>query len=606
MLLPLTQPYIFRYSLKTTTIFLLCFCTRSFSQRWNADLDSANNHYQAQRYSEAQFFFAKTVSKIKPKDSCWEEVYYKLGYVESSLKTDKEAQKFYKKALLGTNRQSLWYAQALNKIGVYFLDLSQNDSAAYYLKEAALYAKKLKYAAPMSNLRQLYMNIGQYKLATQYALETMRIDEANRDTVYIASSYTNLGEIQELLHNPHEAIRYYNLSITIQKPRNLFKGLSRNYESLGRLYEDLNKFDKATAYYKQALACDKKINNKRGMAYSCMFLGNLATKTNRIAETHYYFHSSESIFRELNNKHDLGGFLHQYGKALVVQKQYIQAITILNEAVELLKPIQSNVRLYLCYQELSRAHEGKNDYKQSSIYYKLYRDVKDSIENSEVNSSMQNLTLKYEVEQNKRILAEQRIKILEDEQDRNKLLIIGILCIGLLGAGFTIYNYRQRLKVAEMKNRFEHTTKQLESFNLTVSHELRYPIVQMRNSLSTLKGKLEVPEIKRVEDSLSNMDQLIQSMLQFSKAETEPLNYGIANTKLIVEDIVAELKLPAEFEIIINELPVIKADIYLLRQVFVNLIHNAIKFSMKQPQPIIEISAKTTGDKYVLKSKIMG
>jgi signal transduction histidine kinase len=140
-----------------------------------------------------------------------------------------------------------------------------------------------------------------------------------------------------------------------------------------------------------------------------------------------------------------------------------------------------------------------------------------------------------------------------------------------------------------------------------VSHELKLPIVNMRNAVKRLKTKdADVVEVSKLEAHLNNMDGLIEAMLLLSRIEREKLNYGEVNTQTLVEDILSEVDLPAATTVAYNNLPTIRADVYLLRQLFVNLIQNAIKFSGKQPEPAIEISAELTTNKYIFSIKDNG
>ncbi|MES2395024.1 MAG: ATP-binding protein [Bacteroidota bacterium] len=93
------------------------------------------------------------------------------------------------------------------------------------------------------------------------------------------------------------------------------------------------------------------------------------------------------------------------------------------------------------------------------------------------------------------------------------------------------------------------------------------------------------------------MDQLIEDLLAFSRLGRKELVKEEINMKDLVENIINDLKSSQKQEhsidIKVGGIENSFGDPILLKQVWVNLISNAIKYSMKKPKTEIEIGSKT-------------
>jgi light-regulated signal transduction histidine kinase (bacteriophytochrome) len=92
------------------------------------------------------------------------------------------------------------------------------------------------------------------------------------------------------------------------------------------------------------------------------------------------------------------------------------------------------------------------------------------------------------------------------------------------------------------------------------------------------------------------MSQLIDDILEYSRVGRARLAPASTDLQRLVEEVVGELQpaYPAA-EIVMNPLPQAKVDAAMMRQVFANLIGNALKFSSKCAAPRVEIGAREAG-----------
>ncbi len=155
------------------------------------------------------------------------------------------------------------------------------------------------------------------------------------------------------------------------------------------------------------------------------------------------------------------------------------------------------------------------------------------------------------------------------------------------------FSRRQRASNAAL----ESTNAELEAFMYSVSHDLRAPLRAIDGYTAILQEELSLPEgsegrrlFERIRNNSRRMSDLLNDLLDLSRYSTQELNREPVDMGEKVDSVVAELvdrSTGARFEI--GTLPPCQGDRVLLRQVWINLIGNALKYSAKTEIPTIRI-----------------
>jgi two-component system sensor kinase len=152
----------------------------------------------------------------------------------------------------------------------------------------------------------------------------------------------------------------------------------------------------------------------------------------------------------------------------------------------------------------------------------------------------------------------------------------------------------------ELVDKLEAANKELESFSYSTSHDLRVPLRAIegfsRILMENYRDKLD-EEGKRlltiVSTNTSKMGQLIDDLLQFARTSKKEMTYSPVDTQTLVRSVIEELKLTHEgrnVAIELKPLPSTMGDCALLRQVFINLLDNAFKFTRNREVAQIEVA----------------
>ncbi|MCB9136037.1 MAG: PAS domain S-box protein [Anaerolineales bacterium] len=155
-------------------------------------------------------------------------------------------------------------------------------------------------------------------------------------------------------------------------------------------------------------------------------------------------------------------------------------------------------------------------------------------------------------------------------------------------------------RVVERTTQLEEANRELESFAYSISHDLRSPLRAIEGFITLLLETAEPPEesqrhyLRRVYENSQRMAQLIEDLLTFSRLGRKPLKKRtVSITELLaemLEDLAPELRTREVEWHISPDLPPCNADPALLRQVFANLLDNALKYTRPRPVAHIEVA----------------
>lgn len=167
-----------------------------------------------------------------------------------------------------------------------------------------------------------------------------------------------------------------------------------------------------------------------------------------------------------------------------------------------------------------------------------------------------------------------------------------------------------------MLSRLENSFESQKQFIQDASHELRTPIAIAQTNIEVLEmdDKATLKDYERLKDilkmSLERMSALSEKLLMLSEGEQGKTNWAIVDLAPLLAEITSELETKANeksvhFEMapIDKNIPV-SGDAFRLKQVFVNLVDNAIKYN--KPGGEVKISARVDDTKIVVEIKDSG
>ena len=207
--------------------------------------------------------------------------------------------------------------------------------------------------------------------------------------------------------------------------------------------------------------------------------------------------------------------------------------------------------------------------------------------------SQKNKLLEYQKEQLKLINKNLEVEIKERIASERKVMIL---------------NHQLNKKLEELES--------LDAFTYSVSHDLKNPLANIsiitQLLLMDYAGNFSeeaIDLIQKIEKQVHRLDHLIHDLLLFSKKGNEIQKKEVDMNEIVngaIEEMKLSYNLNGRFQIEVDKLPNVKCDPGLIKQVWCNLISNAIKYSKEQESPFIKIEVQHINDQIVFSIKDNG
>ncbi len=179
-------------------------------------------------------------------------------------------------------------------------------------------------------------------------------------------------------------------------------------------------------------------------------------------------------------------------------------------------------------------------------------------------------------------------------------------------------SYRENLEelVIKRTSQLDEANKELESFSYSVSHDLRAPLrhitgfVQiLQKNISSLLDDKNQKYFSYIIESTKRMGMLIDDLLSFSRMAQSEMNLSKLNLNNIIKETILDLKDEINERNItwkISNMPEVLGDPSMLKQAYLNLISNAVKYTSHIDEPVIEIGVEAKQNEYIFSIKDNG
>jgi signal transduction histidine kinase len=515
-----------------------------------------------------------------------------------------------------------------NLIGNCFNDMEMHDSSIYYFNKSAENIDSITnpslLATNYNNVANVLDKLGNKKKALNYYLKALPLFEELNNMESFAITTNNVGIIFMALEQYEKAIDYFKKAALINTNVGNEFNLCSNYNSLGMTYMELNKYDSAAYFTSRANIIAEESNYEYLQAQSSHNLGAIYIELGDYNNAEKYLNHSLSLCYKLDIKKgivfnliSLGTVYSKLSKFELADKQLLTGLKLCRE---------SNFISHYdeIYDALTANYKAWGKYREALNYYQKYVIVKDSIDDLLMEQELNEIQTKYETEQKE--LENQRLKNENKLQNmvisRQKLTVtvtiliaaIAILCLILVIA--IRIKRKKRIAMLEAKNKLiREKSDQLILSNQTkdklfsiIAHDLRSPFTSLLGFSSLIKQEAESGNLenvllfsKQLNTVTKSTFELLDNLLSWSRSQQDTIisNPKVINLHECVIDIVLGIKEKAEEkEITINqtveETYYITTDINMLKVVLRNLLSNALKFTPRGGNIIINCNEEPT------------
>ena len=160
------------------------------------------------------------------------------------------------------------------------------------------------------------------------------------------------------------------------------------------------------------------------------------------------------------------------------------------------------------------------------------------------------------------------------------------------------------LQLKQYSAELERSNQELNDFASIASHDLKEPLRKIIMFSDRLQGTLHVQEpgavrsLDRIQYAARRMQRYIDDLLKYSRINTQDNSVSDVDLEDLIQEVLGDLEgrlRDTQGQIRVHELPVIRANGFQMRQLFLNLISNALKFHFPNESPKVEISFLNEG-----------
>jgi signal transduction histidine kinase len=414
-----------------------------------------------------------------------------------------------------------------------------------------------------------YRQPGHYDKALDYLLQQLELARTIGDRQEMAHALNGIGLVylgsQDYQQALDHFVKNYGVYLELGDRRQQAIALSNcAYTSL-----QLQAYDDALDYGAQSVSISREVGNKISESWALL----------TIAQTHLATGEYESALEyaqmNLEQLADSGytvptlNSLMTIGQVYAKQGQLAQALPSLEQALLLAQEIGDQDRQYECHYTLAQVYKDSGNWELALAHYEQFHAIKEKSFDERETQRRQRLMVLHETEQAQA----------EAELER------------------------------QLREQAEAANQELEAFAYSVSHDLRAPLRAINGFSIILSSEHATelsPEARRylglIAENARQMDRLIDDLLAFSRLGRQALQKQRVLPADLVQEALNDLqkeRAGRQVEFLVGKLPACQADPMLLKQVYANLLSNALKFTRTRDVARIEVGCEQTDDGFV-------
>ncbi|MCP4272354.1 MAG: tetratricopeptide repeat protein [Gammaproteobacteria bacterium] len=526
-----------------------------------------------------------------------------IDYYQKSLNTSKEIED--NPSTAGTlNNIGIAY----NVQGKYALALEH-----YYqsLKLKEELGKKSGIASSLNNIGITLRIQGNYPQALFTHQRSLRLLEELGDNRGIASTLTNIGNIYMDRDNYPLALEYYQRSLKVRELIGDKRGIAILLNNIGNILEIRGNYLLALDHHQESLEIREGLGDKLGIASSLNNIGLIQAKQGNYPLALDYHQRSLKIRKEIGNRHGLSSSHKNLGSLYLSQRDYDKALSHTMESLKIAKELETFEGLLDTYKQLAEIYAATEDYKLAYQNHVTFKQLNDTIFNEENIKGITGLEYQYKFDKEKQVIRleqEKKDAVVAEEAKQQQIihnaLIGGFIFLLLLvllewrslvhrrQANNLLMTQAEELRLARQKAEVANQAK--SDFLAHMSHEIRQPLTSILG-FSEILHLEEVNTKKRrflqsIRSSGESLLNLVNDVLDLSKIEAGKME--LQHSSVSIQDLFKEMSTifshqitdkGIDFKVTVDStIPEsLLLDETRLRQILINLIGNAVKFTDK-------------------------
>lgn len=402
-------------------------------------------------------------------------------------------------------------------------------------------------AKAYTGIGNYYKNTGDYPQASNYLLKGLRIFENAENLNGVATTNANIGQLYMQRNDQKQSKEFLLKAMkTLANHKSHFAYLTSAH-TLANVYGSSGDMKSALKIDKEGLRIADSIGSDK---IKVTFLDNMANcymYSGKLDSAEYYFKQCLKIDIQTGDRKQVADSYSNLGYLAMLQKDYQKAVSLTKKSIGILEEIDHRPNLLKSYDILGDIYEGSGNLKLALQSRNVYIDIYRKMMNEKNEQALADFKVVYETEKKEKIIAQNKIALLESEQDlkrRNYMIaVISIAALFIAITGFLIYRQqklknRQQAQEHELKSAIAsiETQNKLQEQRLDISRDLHDNIgAQLTFVISSVDNIRYAFDIKN-----TKLEDKLHSISNFTKAtiiELRDTIWAMNSAEISLEDL---------------------------------------------------------------------
>ncbi len=547
---------------------------------------------QAQNYVDSNYYLVDSLNLTKLVASERNLIH------EALLKYHQSESKEFKLKAINFLIENSWDKSVWPKYNKWMYRYTQNELKSLLpIKNPELLNSKDKmilkyYAYAINNMGVIDNDNGKLTKSLEYYYKSLNYREMINDSLGLAESYNNIGNIYAIQDDTKNGIFYTEKSLEVSKLIGS-KSYGTILTNLGGLYGKSGDTAKEMKFYEESLSLNREINNSVGVANSLRLIASIYNEEGDTDKALQYLSENLIILEDKGYNDGVIGSLTEISKIYLQKNELNKSLLYAKRAMDISLKEGSPNRISIVSELLSKIYQEQNNWKNAFDMETLHFKMRDSLKNTEVQNSLIEQASAHKLEKKQQeielLSAKNVIQELKLLKNKNSIILISVaLFLTLIIAIAAYRGYKKNLLINKLLEKQKIEISRQNEVKKTMLQEIHHRVknnLQVVNSLLRMQSnKIEDKNIncvfKETQSRIRSMAKLHEKMYQSGGLDTFNTKEHIT---LLVEEIVANYAVGKKIKLNLNidDVLISSKTMMPLSLIINEMISNSLKYAFE-------------------------